>query len=81
MVAGKRRQVIKQLKDLEGFDIGLLTNAKCLSEGVDVPSLDGVAFVEPRSSQVDIIQSVGRAIRKSDNKQRNNSSSSVFSRW
>ena len=68
MVAGKRRQVIKQLKDLEGFDIGLLTNAKCLSEGVDVPSLDGVAFVEPRSSQVDIIQSVGRAIRKSDNK-------------
>src|SRR3989338_2235723 len=35
---------------------GLLSNARCLSEGVDVPSLDGVAFIDPRSSQVDIIQ-------------------------
>ena len=32
MVAGKRREIIKQLKDLEGFDFGLLTNAKCLSK-------------------------------------------------
>jgi hypothetical protein len=39
-----------------------------LSEGVDVPALDGVAFVDPRSSEIDIIQSVGRAIRLSDNK-------------
>jgi len=47
---------------------GLLCNARCLSEGVDVPSLDGVAFIDPRSSQVDIIQAVGRAIRLSQDK-------------
>ncbi len=45
-----------------------MTNARCLSEGVDVPSLDGVAFIDPRSSVVDIIQAVGRAIRKSKDK-------------
>jgi superfamily II DNA or RNA helicase len=48
-----------------GLRRGLLSNARCLSEGVDVPSLDGVAFIDPRSSQVDIIQAVGRAIRLS----------------
>jgi Helicase associated domain len=42
---------------------GLLANARCLAEGVDVPTLDGVAFVDPRRSEVDIIQAVGRAIR------------------
>ena len=68
MSAGKRRDLINNLKGLEGFDVGLLTNARCLSEGVDVPSLDGIAFVDPRGSQVDIIQAVGRAIRKSENK-------------
>ena len=36
---------------------------------MDVPSLDGVAFIDPRSSQIDIIQAVGRAIRLSTNKQ------------
>jgi hypothetical protein len=46
----------------------LLTNARCLSEGVDVTSLDGVAFIDPRSSQIEIIQAVGRAIRLSENK-------------
>jgi hypothetical protein len=45
-----------------------LSNARCLSEGVDVPALDGVAFIDPRSSQVDIIQAVGRAIRLSADK-------------
>ena len=49
-------------------EIGLLSNARCLSEGVDVPALDGVAFIDPRSSEIDIIQSVGRAIRLSENK-------------
>ncbi|MFZ2542074.1 MAG: Helicase associated domain protein [Gallionella sp.] len=51
-----------------GLRRGLLSNARCLSEGVDVPSLDGVAFIDPRSSQVDIIQAVGRAIRLSPDK-------------
>jgi hypothetical protein len=55
---------IGKLKSLENADIGLLANARCLSEGVDVPSLDGIAFIDPKGSQVDIIQAVGRAIRK-----------------
>jgi len=55
---------IDKLKSLESADIGILANARCLSEGVDVPSLDGIAFIDPRGSQVDIIQAVGRAIRK-----------------
>ena len=41
----------------------VLTNARCLSEGVDVPALDAVMFLAPRKSQVDIVQSVGRVMR------------------
>jgi hypothetical protein len=47
---------------------GVLSNARCLTEGVDVPSLDGVAFIDPRRSQVDVVQAVGRAIRKTKDK-------------
>ena len=68
MPTDKRRRKLAQLKGLKDSQRGLLTNARCLSEGVDVPSLDGVAFIDPRSSQIDIIQAVGRAIRLSDNK-------------
>jgi superfamily II DNA or RNA helicase len=64
----ERRQKLTRLKNVGNGDIGLLSNAKCLSEGVDVPALDGVAFIDPRSSEIDIIQSVGRAIRLSENK-------------
>ena len=64
MKAGDRKKKIDKLKALEGYDRGILTNARCLAEGVDVPSLDGVAFIDPRGSQVEIIQAVGRAIRK-----------------
>ena len=64
MKAGDRKDKIDRLKVLEGYDRGILTNARCLAEGVDVPSLDGVAFIDPRGSQVEIIQAVGRAIRK-----------------
>lgn len=42
----------------------ILTNARCLSEGVDVPSLDSVIFMAKKRSQVDIIQAVGRVMRK-----------------
>ena len=64
----ERNNKIGQLRNLEDGQIGILSNARCLSEGVDVPSLDGIAFIDPRSSQVDIIQAVGRAIRKSESK-------------
>ena len=46
----------------------MLTNARCLSEGVDVPSLDAVVFVSPKNSQVDVVQSVGRVMRRSPGK-------------
>ena len=47
----------------------ILSNARCLSEGIDVPALDAVIFLNPRKSMVDIIQSVGRVMRKADGKQ------------
>jgi predicted helicase len=47
----------------------ILTNARCLSEGVDVPALDAVLFMSPRSSQVDVVQSVGRVMRKAPDKE------------
>lgn len=46
----------------------VLSNARCLSEGVDVPSLDAVMFLSPRRSQVDVVQSVGRVMRTSKGK-------------
>jgi predicted helicase len=46
----------------------VLTNVRCLSEGVDVPSLDAVMFLSPKNSQVEVVQSVGRVMRKSLNK-------------
>lgn len=46
----------------------VLTNVRCLSEGVDVPALDAVMFLTPRGSQVDIVQSVGRVMRKAAGK-------------
>ncbi|MDQ1053066.1 putative helicase [Arthrobacter sp. SORGH_AS 212] len=47
----------------------ILSNARCLSEGVDVPSLDAVLFLNPRNSQVDVVQSVGRVMRKAEGKE------------
>ena len=46
----------------------ILSNARCLSEGVDVPSLDAICFLNPKSSQVEIVQAVGRVMRKSPGK-------------
>ncbi|MDA9818809.1 DEAD/DEAH box helicase family protein [Methylophilaceae bacterium] len=68
MPTSLRRQKLEQLKALSHGDVMLLTNARCLSEGVDVPALDAVAIIDPRQSKVDIVQTVGRAIRLSNNK-------------
>ncbi len=46
----------------------ILTNARCLSEGVDVPSLDAVLFLNPRNSVVDVVQAVGRVMRRAPGK-------------
>jgi superfamily II DNA or RNA helicase len=42
----------------------ILTNARCLTEGINIPAVDMVAFIDPRQSKVDIVQAVGRAMRK-----------------
>ncbi|WP_414662194.1 DEAD/DEAH box helicase [Horticoccus sp. 23ND18S-11] len=46
----------------------ILSNARCLSEGVDVPALDAVLFLNPRNSVIDVVQSVGRVMRRADGK-------------
>jgi superfamily II DNA or RNA helicase len=68
MSAGERDARLRRLKALTSDERGVLANARCLTEGVDVPTLDGVAFIDPRRSQVDVVQAVGRAIRKAQDK-------------
>ncbi len=63
MPAGQRHALLQHLGRLDHGEQGLLANARCLAQGVDVPTLDSVAFVDPRRSEVDIVQAVGRAIR------------------
>ena len=65
-----RRTDIRWLKEepSEG-ECRVLTNAKCLTEGVDVPALDAVMFLTPRRSKIDIVQAVGRVMRKPPGKQ------------
>jgi len=65
MRSSERSQILQQFKDTQGR-VNLLSNARCLGEGVDVPGIDGVGFIDPRKSPIDIAQAVGRAIRKSE---------------
>jgi hypothetical protein len=62
MAVEDRKEALTRLAQAEGPY--LITNARCLTEGIDVPALDAVAFADPRRSQVDIVQAVGRAMRK-----------------
>jgi hypothetical protein len=66
--ASKRASLLKELGELPDGHRGLISNCSCLGEGVDVPALDGVAFIDPKGSIVDIIQAVGRVIRLSPDK-------------
>lgn len=70
MSATKRDSELMWLKGQPDnpMECRMLTNARCLSEGVDVPSLDAVIFVSPKNSQVDVVQSVGRVMRRSEGK-------------
>ena len=56
------------MRDFRATDRGIMSNARCLTEGVDVPAVDMVAFLSPRRSLVDIVQATGRAMRKSPGK-------------
>lgn len=77
--ASDRRRRIEWLgepRDVDGGELDgdetdefrMLTNARCLSEGVDVPSLDGALFLAPKHSPIDIVQQVGRVMRKAKHK-------------
>jgi len=69
MNATDRNELLSWLKDEPTErECRVLTNVRCLSEGVDVPSLDAVLFLSARNSQVDVVQSVGRVMRKSPGK-------------
>lgn len=65
MPQNERSRILKKLK--ENKDCSLIANVKCLSEGVDVPTLDGIAFIDPKGSEIDIVQAVGRVMRKPNN--------------
>ena len=54
--------------DVEAGQCKILSNARCLSEGVDVPALDAIMFLHPRKSQIDVVQSVGRVMRRAEGK-------------
>jgi len=65
-----RSNKLNWLKEsMEEDECRILSNARCLSEGVDVPSLDSVVFFDTRESMVDIVQSVGRVMRRAEGKQ------------
>ena len=70
MNADERNRLITWLREAptSGNDCRILTNVRCLSEGVDVPSLDAVIFLSARNSQVDVVQSVGRVMRTAPGK-------------
>lgn len=64
----ERVKEIEWLKDGNENSCKILSNAKCLSEGVDVPALDAILFLNPKKSEIEIIQSVGRVMRKAPGK-------------
>jgi hypothetical protein len=59
--SNERKDTISKFRKINR---SIITNAKCLTEGVDVPAVDMVVFVDPRHSKIDIAQAVGRAMRK-----------------
>src|SRR6516165_9837732 len=59
--SSQRKQIIRRFRDASE---ALVTNARCLTEGIDIPAVDMVAFIDPRHSRVDIAQATGRAMRK-----------------
>lgn len=66
----ERLDKLENLNQFQPNTCKVLSNARCLSEGVDVPALDSVIFFDGKSAMVDIIQAVGRVMRKAKNKKR-----------
>lgn len=65
-----RLEKLEKLNEFQPNTCKVLSNARCLSEGVDVPALDSVIFFDGKSAMVDIIQAVGRVMRKAKHKKR-----------
>ncbi|WRF57057.1 DEAD/DEAH box helicase [Helicobacter pylori] len=65
-----RLEKLENLNQFKPNTCKVLSNARCLSEGVDVPALDSIVFFDGKSAMVDIIQAVGRVMRKAKNKKR-----------
>ena len=70
MGAMERAQSIGWLDEETPFEqrCHILSNARCLTEGIDVPALDAVLFLQPRKSQIDVVQAVGRVMRRAEGK-------------
>ena len=64
----ERKKHIEWLKGNSDGVCRILSNARCLSEGIDVPALDAVLFMDQRNSHIDIVQAVGRVMRKAEGK-------------
>ncbi len=65
-----RLEKLEELNKFEPNTCKVLSNARCLSEGIDVPALDSIVFFDGKSAMVDIIQAVGRVMRKAKHKKR-----------
>lgn len=64
-----RLDKLTELNNPKEHTCNVLSNARCLSEGIDVPALDSIVFFDGRSAIVDIIQAVGRVMRKAEGKE------------
>ncbi len=65
-----RLEKLEELNAYEHKTCKVLSNARCLNEGVDVPALDSIVFFDGKSTMVDIIQAVGRVMRKAKHKKK-----------
>ena len=65
MSTGQRDRIVNEFASKKG---ALITNARCLTEGVDVPNIDCIVFADPRKSRIDIVQALGRALRRKEGK-------------
>lgn len=74
-----RKKALRRLRNVDPTrECGILCNARCLNEGIDVPALDGLMFADPKRSVIDIAQAVGRVVRRSEGKDKGHIMIPVF---
>lgn len=74
MDMGLRKEKLRWLADVDdpdedGGECHVLSNVHCLSEGVDVPNLDAIMFLQPKKSRIEVVQAVGRVMRRFEGKE------------